>query len=150
MRKPRKINLLDDRDKDTAMMAQEDHHNNKEAPLHDMTCVGIDTCSARSISCLREDFLDLEINRKEDNHLRGIGGTKGVAGKGCLVFYVKDIEGNMKAVLEPKGFYLENPPAQFRIIGQQRMSIRVCVQVRITMTRELTFKNAKEAAPCYL
>jgi hypothetical protein len=27
----------------------------------------------------------------------------------------------MKAILEPKGFYLENPPAQFRIIGQQRM-----------------------------
>ena len=93
----------------------------KEAPLHDMTCIGVDTCSARSISCMKEDFLDLEDIVKDDDHLRGIGGSKGVAGKGCLVFYVKDSNGKMKAILEPKGFYLENPPAQFRIIGQQRM-----------------------------
>ncbi len=90
----------------------------EEAPLHDMTCIGIDTCSARSISCRKEDFLDLEIVKDKDDHLRGIGGNNGVAGKGCLVFYVKDSEGKMKAILEPKGFYLENPPAQFRIIGQ--------------------------------
>ncbi len=44
-----------------------------------------------------------------------------MAGKGCLVFYVKDSNGKIKAILEPKGFYLENPPSQFRIIGQQRM-----------------------------
>jgi hypothetical protein len=69
----------------------------------------------------REDFLDLQIIEGEDDHLREIGGTNGVAGRGCLVFNVKDSEGKMKAILEPKGFYLENPPAQFRIIGQQRM-----------------------------
>jgi hypothetical protein len=118
--KPRKPNPSNDKERNTAMMTMEAKHN-KEAPLHDMTCIGIDTCSARSISCLREDFLDLEITQNDDDHLRGIGGTKGVAGKGCLVFYVKDMEGNMKAILEPKGFYLENPPAQFRILGQQRM-----------------------------
>ncbi len=100
----------------------------EEAPLHDMKCIGVDTCSARSISCRKEDFLDLDIVQDADDHLRGIGGNKGVAGRGCLVFYVKDSEGKMKAILEPKGFYLENPPAQFRIIGQQRMKHKgLCV-----------------------
>jgi hypothetical protein len=102
-------------------MMVKDAKTKKEAPLHDMTCVGIDTCSARSISCWKEDFLDLEVTTNEDDHLRGIGGNNGVAGKGCLVFYVKDSNGKMKAILEPKGFYLEDPPSQFRIIGQQRM-----------------------------
>jgi hypothetical protein len=86
-RQPLKTNLSDDEDNNTAMMTKEVTCNNKEEPLHDMTCVGIDTCSARSISCLRDDFLDLEITRKGDDQLRGIGDTKGVAGKGCLVFY---------------------------------------------------------------
>jgi hypothetical protein len=103
------------------MMMVKEATRKEEAPLHDMTCIGIDTCSARSISCRKEDFLDLEIVVDKNDHLRGIGGNNGVAGKGCLVFYVKDSEGKMKAILEPKGFYLENPPAQFRIIGQQRM-----------------------------
>jgi hypothetical protein len=125
--KPRKLNQSNYNESNTAMMTMEGKHN-KEAPLHDMTCIGIDTCSARSISCLREDFLDLEITQNGDDHLRGIGGTKGVAGKGCLVFYAKDMDGKMKAILEPKGFYLENPPAQFRILGQQRMKHKgLCV-----------------------
>ncbi len=38
-----------------------------------------------------------------------------------LIFYAKDMDGKMKAIIELKGFYLENPPAQFRILGQQRM-----------------------------
>jgi hypothetical protein len=119
LRKPKKNHLSDDK-KSTSMMVKQ-AKTKEEAPLHDMTCIGIDTCSARSISCKKEDFLDLQIIEGEDDHLRGIGGTNGVAGRGCLVFYVKDSEGKMKAILEPKGFYLENPPAQFRIIGQQRM-----------------------------
>jgi hypothetical protein len=93
----------------------------EDEPLHDMTCIGVDTCSARSISCIKEDFLDLELTKENGNHLRGIGGTKGVAGKGCLVFYVRDLDERMKALIKAKGFYLENPPAKFRIIGQRRM-----------------------------
>jgi hypothetical protein len=102
----------------------------RDAPLHDMTCVGIDTCSARSISCNKEDFIDLEIKPRSErqDHLRGVGGHSGIAGKGCLVFYAQDQEGNLKAVIEPRGFYLENPAAQFRILGQQRMKRNgVCV-----------------------
>ena len=130
-KKPMKIKSSDDEDNNTAMMTKEEKHNKKhnhDEPLHDMTCIGIDTCSARSISCLREDFLDLEIIQSGDDHLRGIGGTKGVAGKGCMIFYAKDLDGKMKAIVEPKGFYLENPPAQFRILGQQRMKQKgLCV-----------------------
>ena len=103
------------------MMMVKEATRKEEAPLHDMTCIGIDTCSARSISCRKDDFLDLEIADDKDDHLRGIGGNNGVAGKGCLVFYVKDSNGKIKAILEPKGFYLKDPPAQFRILGQQRM-----------------------------
>ena len=95
----------------------------REAPLHDMTYVGIDTCSARSISCEREDFLHLEISHdlRESEVLRGVGGISGVTGKGVLVFYAKDIDGKVKAIIEPKGVYLADPPAKFRILGQQKM-----------------------------
>jgi hypothetical protein len=106
-----------------------DGSDQQKKPLHDMTCVGIDTCSARSISCLKEDFLDLEFVEQQDgdDQLRGVGGNRGVAGKGCLIFYVKDMEGKVKAIIEPRGFYLENPPAEFRILGQQRMKkLGVC------------------------
>ncbi len=44
------------------------------------SCIGVDTCSARSISCMKEDFLDLEIVENEDDHLRGIGGSNGYPG----------------------------------------------------------------------
>ena len=53
--------------------------------------------------------------------LRGVGGSSKVAGKGVMVLYVKDIDGKTKALIEPKGLYLENPSARFRIVGQQRM-----------------------------
>jgi hypothetical protein len=56
-----------------------------------------------------------------DDQLRGIGGNNGVAGKVCLVFYAKDIQEKIKAIIEPRGFYCEKNPAKFRIIGQQRM-----------------------------
>ncbi len=118
-RSPLKIKQKKNR-KNSTMMTDK-AKSKREEPLHDMTCVGVDTCSARSISCLRDDFLYLEITQNDGDHLRGIGGMKGVTGKGCLVFYVKDLEGKMKAILEPKGFYLEDSPAKFRIMGQQRM-----------------------------
>jgi hypothetical protein len=87
----------------TALMTREkDHETN--APLHDMSCVGIDTCSARSISCDREDFLHLEITQgiNQSEVLRGVGGISGVAGKGVLIFYAKDVDGKVKAIIELK------------------------------------------------
>jgi hypothetical protein len=44
-----KPHLSDDK-KGTTMMVKQ-AKTKEEAPLHDMTCIGIDTCSARSISC---------------------------------------------------------------------------------------------------
>ena len=73
----------------TTMMTNDSDSRGNSPSLHDLSCIGVDTCSARSISCFREDFLDLEITKgKGDDQLIGIGGTNGVAGKGCLVFYV--------------------------------------------------------------
>ena len=99
----------------TTMMTKDANHSSGNSPsLHDLSCIGVDTCSARSISCFREDFLDLDLTPgKKEDQLIGIGGTNGVAGKGGLVFYVRDVDGKMKALLEPKGFFLENPPAKF-------------------------------------
>ena len=31
------------------------------------------------------------------------------------------MDGRSKAIIEPNGIYLRNPPAKFRIVGQQRM-----------------------------
>ena len=45
---------------DAVLMTNKNKKGEKSAPLHDMTCLGIDTCSARSISCVIDDFLDLQ------------------------------------------------------------------------------------------
>jgi hypothetical protein len=112
----------DEDDGSSILMTMEDKEMDI-TPLHDLTYVGIDTCSARSISCDPEDFLDLRLfpMGKRGNELRGVGGASGVAGKGTLVFFAKDIDGRIKAIIEPKGFYLDDAPAKFRIIGQQKM-----------------------------
>jgi hypothetical protein len=112
----------DDDSNGTAMMAQLDNQE-ESLPLHDMACVGVDTCSAKSISCDLDDFLYLERENKEQasEELRGVGGSSRVAGKGVLVFYAKSLDGSIKVVIEPKGIYLENQSAEFRILGQQRM-----------------------------
>ena len=108
--------------KASSTMMTKKKEKGEASPMHDMTCIGIDTCSSRSISCLAEDFLDLVMTEKdEDNDLRGIGGTSGVTGTGTLIFFAKDIEGKMKLVIEPEGSYIENPQSKFRLIGQMRM-----------------------------
>ena len=110
------------KNKSSTMMTKK-KEKGEASPMHDMSCIGIDTCSARSISCLAEDFLDLKMNsgEDEDDDLRGIGGTSGVSGTGTLLFFAKDIEGTMKLVIEPEGSYTANPPSKFRLIGQMRM-----------------------------
>ncbi len=74
-------------DPDNATLMVLDLGEESTAPLHDMTCVGVDTCSAKSISCEKEDFLDLQMSREEDEsnveyELRGVGGVSRIAGKG--------------------------------------------------------------------
>jgi hypothetical protein len=72
----------------------------QSTPLHDMTCLGIDTCSARSISCVAEDFLDLQMVQNDE--LRGVGGTRGVSGKGVMVIWAKDLDDKIKMPLTSK------------------------------------------------
>jgi hypothetical protein len=109
----------------TVLMTQI-QQGNGATPLHDMSCVGIDTCSAKSISCVLEDFLDLQLSPggKVSYELRGVGGISKSAGKGVMVLYSKDIDGKKKAVIEPRGIYLDSAPSQFRILGQQKMKKR--------------------------
>ena len=103
----------------TVLMTNKTKEKGKSAPLHDMTCLGIDTCSARSISCVVDDFLDLQLS--ENDELRGVGGTTGVSGKGVMLIWAKDINDKIKMIIEPNATYIENPPAQYRLIGQMRM-----------------------------
>ncbi len=67
-------------DPDNATLMISDVEEESMAPLHGMTCVGVDTCSAKSISCEKEDFLDLQLSREDDEsnveyELRGVGGV---------------------------------------------------------------------------
>jgi hypothetical protein len=104
---------------DAVLMTNKNKKGEKSAPLHDMTCLGIDTCSARSISCVIDDFLDLQ--DVENDKLRGVGGTTGVSGKGVMVIWTKDINDKTKIIIEPNATFIENPPAKYRLIGQMRM-----------------------------
>ncbi len=101
-----------DGDHATLMVAKKD--NQEAEPLHDLTYVGIDTCSARSISCDPKDFIDLQMlsMRNNNDQLRGVGGGRSVSGKGTLVFYAKDQDGKIEAIIEPRGFYIANPEAK--------------------------------------
>ena len=112
----------DDENGSASLMVQGNDSETTQ-PLHDLACVGIDTCSAKSISCDKEDFIDLQLAFRGDveYELRGVGGVSKAAGKGVMVIYAKDLEGKLKAIVEPRGVYLENPIAKFRILGQQRM-----------------------------
>ena len=54
--------------------------------LHDLDLVGIDTCSAVSVSTEREDFIFVDESReaKDSVTLRGVGGSSSViGGRGC-------------------------------------------------------------------
>ena len=50
---------LKEKGKESSTMMTKKKEKGKASPMHDMTCIGIDTCSSRSISCLAENFLDL-------------------------------------------------------------------------------------------
>jgi hypothetical protein len=75
--------------------------NVDNSPLHDMTCVGIDTCSAKSISCIKADFFSLQLlgGGNVSYELRGVGGISKTAGKGVMVLYAKDINDKIKAII---------------------------------------------------
>ncbi len=99
--------------------------------LHDLNYVGIDTCSAVSVSTERKDFAFVDDSReaKDSVILRGVGGENTViGGRGPMVLVVqtKDANGDDVLVFDPSGVYLDqadqdDSQARFRIFGQSRL-----------------------------
>jgi hypothetical protein len=87
--------------------------------------VGIDTCSALSVSTEREDFvfIDRSEGARESVSLRGIGGVQSViGGRGAFVVATKDEHGTLLYMIDPAGVFLDKASSsRLRILGQQRM-----------------------------
>jgi hypothetical protein len=65
--------------------------------LHSMDVVGIDTCSALSVSTEQSDFLFLDTSSKATSSvdLRGVGGSDAkIGGRGPMVVLVEDVNGS--------------------------------------------------------
>ena len=95
-------------------------------PLHSLNVVGIDTCSAMSVSTRKEDFLyiDSSSSARSSCMLRGVGGNSAeIGGRGPMVVQAHDENGNEVLVIDPSGVYLAGSTnqAEFRIFGQQRL-----------------------------
>ena len=100
--------------------------DNRSQPLLPLNRVGIDTCSALSVSSRKEDFLWLDESKKAKMSviLRGVGGeTASIGGRGPMVVEVLDDEGNKVVMFDPSAVYLNETVNQagFRIFGQQRL-----------------------------
>jgi hypothetical protein len=95
------------------------------SPLLPLNYVGIDTCSALSVSTQRADFsfLDESIAAKESVSLRGIGGEQSsIGGRGPMLISALDEEGRQVFMVDTSGVYLNKPQSlQLRIFSQQRM-----------------------------
>ncbi len=98
--------------------------------LHDLEKVGIDTCSAVSVSTERTDFpfyLDETIGAKESMILNGVGeANSSIGGRGPMVVRAKDDKGNDLIMFDPAGVFLdcsatEDTQPRFRIFGQQKL-----------------------------
>ena len=100
--------------------------NKKNDPLLPLDRVGIDTCSALSVSSKRDDFLwlDESTEAKKSVILRGVGGdTAKIGGRGPMVVETIDDEGNRIVMFDHSAVFLKEAVNQagFRIFGQQRM-----------------------------
>jgi hypothetical protein len=105
------------------LVAKEDE---RTQPLLPLDRVGIDTCSALSVSSRREDFLWLDESKqaKKSVILRGVGGdTAMIGGRGPMLVKALDHDGNQVVIYDPSGVYLKEAVNQagFRIFGQQRL-----------------------------
>ena len=97
--------------------------------LHDLDLVGIDTCSAVSVSTEKEDFIFVDESReaRDSVTLRGVGGSSSViGGRGPMVVKTKDKEGNEVLMFDPSAVYLDpdeldDSQARFRIFGQAKL-----------------------------
>jgi hypothetical protein len=102
------------------------NYNSKPAPLVPLDLVGIDTCSALSVSSVREDFLwiDESTEAKRSVILRGVGGeSAAIGGRGPMAVTSKDSDGNEVVIFDTSAVYLKENREQagLRIFGQQRL-----------------------------
>jgi hypothetical protein len=96
--------------------------------LLDMSTVGMDTDSGKTISTKRGDFLWIDESQEAKNstNIAGIGQEKSrscVGGRGPMVVLVKNSQGQWMMMVDPEGvFYLkkENAP-HFRVFAQMQM-----------------------------
>jgi hypothetical protein len=100
--------------------------HSKPTPLVPLNLVGIDTCSALSVSSRKEDFLWIDYTKEARKSviLRGVGGDSArIGGRGPMVVAGLDKEGNEILIFDPSAVYLDTDShqADFRIFGQQRL-----------------------------
>jgi hypothetical protein len=72
--------------------------------LHDLDLVGIDTCSAVSVSTEKDDFIFVDESKeaKDSVTLRGVdGSSSAIGGRGPMVVKSKDKEGNEVLMFDP-------------------------------------------------
>ena len=77
--------------------------------LHSMDVVGIDTCSALSVSTELSDFLFLDTSAaaRSSVFLRGVGGSDAeIGGRGPMVVMAEDVNGKEIVLVDPAGVYL--------------------------------------------
>jgi len=94
--------------------------------LHPMEYVGIDTCSARSVSSEIADFLylDRSENARNSVSLNGVGeGGPEVLARGPMLISTYDDQGRQTFLLDPGGVLIASSEkqARLRIFGQQRV-----------------------------
>jgi len=95
--------------------------------LHDITQVGIDSCSGKSVSTERTDFLTLDERESavKSTALHGIGGRSSATGIGTMIVTVSIPSiGRSVLVIDPEGVYIkpENSTSpRFRILSEARL-----------------------------
>lgn len=86
------------------------------APLHSLDVIGINTCSARSVSTRPEDFvvIDDSPRAKDSIRIQGVSGSGSkVRGRGAMVIKSRNLEWKFICTLN-----LKDP--DFRVIGQEQ------------------------------
>jgi hypothetical protein len=94
--------------------------------LHPLDYIGVDTCSAMSISTEESDFLFLDKSEAavRSVSLGGVGGNGSkVGGRGPMLIKSMDVNGEVVYIVDPAGVYLKTSASQsrLRILGQQKM-----------------------------
>jgi hypothetical protein len=113
--------------KPTLMIQEGGEESAEGLALHPMDHVGIDTCSARSVSSEIADFLYLDRSDKAiiSVSLNGVGnGGPQILGRGPMLVSTLDSDGVQTFMVDPAGVLIANTvgQARLRIYGQQRMN----------------------------